>query len=184
MVQIYYQIEKSDTYWIDILVRGRTLSWDAAYGDGRISYGEFKNLCASSINLIRNGGPIRRIITIDMELPFSKEPRNRSLQFYRKNDSVIIDLLLPLDRNNPYHIKKYVNISDQRLLDLGKWPLEVWADECFETGSMREILIPSIDENNEAPAGSQEIVSRPVGAKIYTGTINGAPACFYMKDSR
>jgi acetyl/propionyl-CoA carboxylase alpha subunit/acetyl-CoA carboxylase carboxyltransferase component len=184
VVQIYHQIQKCDMCWIEILVKGRTLSWNTGNGDGRISYGELKNMCASTINLIRNGISLRGVISVDMELPFSKEPRNRSLQFYPKNDSVLIDLLLPLDRNNPYHVEKYVTVADQRLLDLGKWPLEVWAEECFEDGSMREIMIPSIDEIQGAHADPQQIASRPVGSKIYAGTINGAPACFYMKDSR
>ena len=184
VVQIYHQIKKCDTCWIELLVRGRTLSWNAGNGDGSIAYNELKNICASSITVIKNGISIQGIISIDMELPFSKEPRNRSIQFYRKNDSVQIDLLLPLDRNNPYHVKKLVTVSDQRLLDLGKWPLEVWMEECFEAGSAREILIPSIDEMNNVPEGPQQLAGRPVGSKIYAGTINGAPACFYMKDSR
>jgi acetyl/propionyl-CoA carboxylase alpha subunit/acetyl-CoA carboxylase carboxyltransferase component len=184
VVQTYHQIKKCDTCWIEILVRGRTLSWNAGNGNGSISYNEFKNICASSINQIKNHISLRGVVNLDMELPFSKEPRNRSIQFYRKNDSLEIDILLPLDRNNPYHVKKYVNVSDQRLIDLGKWPLEVWVEECFEAGSIREILIPSIDDVNSAPEGPQQLAGRPVGSKIYAGTINGSPACFYMKDSR
>jgi acetyl/propionyl-CoA carboxylase alpha subunit/acetyl-CoA carboxylase carboxyltransferase component len=184
LIQVYHQIIKGDTCWIEILVRGRTLSWSAGNSNGVIPYGELKTLCASLLNFIKKDVPFRGVICMDMELPFSKKPRSRNILFYRKNDSMVMDLLLPLDRNNPYHIRDCVNVSDQRLIDLGKWPLEIWVEECFEAGSIREILIPSIDEANNGSGGPQQLADRPVGSKIFTGTINGSPACFYMKDSR
>jgi len=182
VVQLYQQIEKCDTAWVEIIVRGRSLGWEG--DENTISYKELKDLCTSSINIVRDGASIRGIITMDMQMPCSGEVRTRSLIFYRSNDSVQFDLLIPSDRNNPYHAKEEVNAPDQRLFDIGKWPIEVWAGECFDRGSAREIRIPSIDDMSEGPARELQIINRPVGAKIFQGTIGGAPACFYMKDSR
>ncbi len=183
VVQLYQQIEKCGIVWIDILVRGRTLAW--ADGNGStITYPEFKSLCTSSIINLRDSASVRGILTIDMKMPCSEEVHSRSILFYQKNDSVQIDLLIPMDRNNPYHVQEEVNTPNQRLFDIGKWPIEVWAGECFDPGSVREIRIPSIDDMNEGPVHELQIINRPVGAKIFYGTISGTPACFYMKDSR
>ncbi|HNW26845.1 MAG TPA: carboxyl transferase domain-containing protein [Spirochaetota bacterium] len=182
VIQLYQQIEKCDTAWAEIMVRGRTLTWTG--NDNTISYQDFKGLCTSSINIIRDGASIRGIITMDMQMPCSEEVRSRSIVFYRNNDSLMFDLLIPSNRNNPYHVKEELNAPDQRLFDIDKWPIEVWAGECFDRGSVREIRIPSIDDMSEGPSRELQIINRPVGAKIFQGTIGGAPACFYMKDSR
>lgn len=182
VVRLYRQIETCGTAWVEVLVRGRSLAW--AGNEETIQYQELKSLCTSSINSIRDGAPIRGIISMDMQMPCSDEVRPRSIIFYRKNDSVLFDLLVTSDRNNPYHSKEEVNAPDQRLFDIGKWPIETWAGECFDPGSVREIRIPSIDDMSEGPARELQIINRPVGAKIFQGMMSGAPACFYMKDSR
>ncbi|MBN2159545.1 MAG: hypothetical protein JW807_09125 [Spirochaetes bacterium] len=184
IIQLYQQIEACGVSWIEVLARGRTLSLNTGYANGEIRYADFKNLCASISNRRLSGGPIRSIITIDVRYPYAADPRPQSLVTYRSNDSVVIELLLPMDRNNPYRDASQVNIADQRLLDIGKWPIEAWAGECFDPGSIREIRIPSIDETRETQATDLQLISRPVGSKIFYGTIGGAPACFYMKDSR
>ncbi len=183
VVQIYQEIEKCGTSWIEILVRGRTLSWTGG-DESTMSYQEIKSLCAASINKLRDSSTIRGIIDMDMQMPCSGEIRSRSILFYRNNDAVMVDLLIPIDRHNPYHVKEEVNTPNQRLFDIGKWPIEIWAGECFDPGSVHEIRIPSIDDLNEAPSRELQIINRPVGAKIFYGTIGGSPACFYMKDSR
>ncbi len=108
----------------------------------------------------------------------------RGILIYRNNDATVIEYLLPSDRRNPYHAGEEASIATQRLLDAGKWPIEAWAEECFDPGSMKEIRVPSIDETDVAQASELRIITRPVGAKIFYGTVGGAPACFYMKDSR
>jgi acetyl-CoA carboxylase carboxyltransferase component len=183
-LQVYQQIEKAGACWSEVIVLGQTVTWSARPGEGEIGYTEFKNLCAALSRLNLNGCPVRWIVTIDVLLPFSPGSRNRNILFCRNNDATVVELLQPIDRNNPYHDAGRSGLPDQRLLDAGKWPVEVWAEECFDAGSMREIRIPSIDESPGDPASGLQIITRPVGSKIYYGTINGTPACFYMKDSR
>jgi acetyl-CoA carboxylase carboxyltransferase component len=184
VVQLYQEIKPCDTAWIEVLARGWKVEWERCGNDSTIPYQELKSICTSSINLLRDSTPVRGIISMDMQMPCSPEVRSRSLLFYRNNDSVSVDLLIPVDRNNPYHAREELNAPNQRLIDTGKWPIETWADECFDPGSIRELRIPSIDDMNEASSRELQIISRPVGSKIFYGTIEGAPACFYMKDSR
>lgn len=181
VVRLYQQIEKCSMAWFEIQVHGASIAMNDT--GTTISYQELKKICASSLNL-RDTGAIRGIITTDMAMPFSSSARSRSILFYRRNDLIVFDLLKPMDKTNPYHAKQTVALPNQRLFDIGKWPIEIWAEECFDPGSFREIRIHSIDEMNESSTSELQIISRPVGAKIYHGTINGSPACFYMKDSR
>ena len=183
-VLMYQQIEKAGACWSEIIVRGKTVSWSACAGDGEIGYAEFKNICAASSSVIQNGFPFRWIVTMDVRLPFAPSTRSRDILFYRCGDTTVVEFLLPVDRNNPYHDRERAGLPDQRLLEAGKWPIEAWAGECFDPGSMREIRIPSVDESPGETASELRIITRPVGSRIYQGTINGIPACFYMKDSR
>jgi acetyl/propionyl-CoA carboxylase alpha subunit/acetyl-CoA carboxylase carboxyltransferase component len=183
VVMIYQHIEKA-ACWSEVIVPGTTVTWSAQPGRGEIGYTELKGLCAAATHLGLNGTVFRWIVTIDVLLPFSPGPRNRNILFYRSNDALVVELLQPVDRSSPYYESDRAGLPDQRLLDQGKWPIEVWAEECFDDGSMREIRIPSIDESPGEQAGGLQLITRPVGSKIFHGTINGTPACFYMKDSR
>ncbi|MBN2080214.1 MAG: hypothetical protein JW838_14690, partial [Spirochaetes bacterium] len=181
---LYRQIEPGDDCWIEVFAPGVTLSWNDEGKPGTLAYREFRSICESALPVRKNGGGLRCIINIALRFPFSGKALNTNVLVYRNNDALSIELLLAMDRASPYHDPGEMTIPNQRLLDAGKWPVEVWAESCFDPGTMREIRIPSIDESNEATPGELRIISRPVGAKIYQGLIGGLPACFYMKDSR
>ncbi len=181
---LYRQVEPGDDCWIEVFAEDATLSWVDEAGDGFLPYREFRSICESSLPARKNGGILRFIINIGVRFPFSGETRRRSVLACRHNDFLSIEFLLAMDRTNPYHDPGEMTIPNQRLIDLGKWPIEAWAESCFDPGTMREIRIPSIDETNEATPGDLRIISRPPGAKIYQGLVGGLPACFYMKDSR
>ncbi|MBP7738394.1 MAG: hypothetical protein KA369_20635 [Spirochaetes bacterium] len=184
VIRLYQSVEQCGGAWIEIIVRDATLTWNSDDSERALPFKDLKRICSACINGIHDIDNLRCIVTVDMKMTCSREIRNRSILAYRANDGTVIDLLLPMDRNNPYHDRERLNTPDQRLLDIGKWPLEVWAEECFDPGTAREIRIPSIDDMSEANPSELQIISRPVGAKIYFGAIGGSPACFYMKDSR
>lgn len=182
VVHIYRHIRACDNSWVDILVRDGFVT-DDSESRGAIPYLTFKNTCLSAWDLAGIDG-LRCIVTTGIQFPGSKTIRERQLSFYRRNDEAVMDLLLPMDRESPYRDRDAVTPINQRLLDAGKWPIETWAEESLDPGSLREIRIRSIDETPGEPAAGLRLISRPVGAKIYYGTIHGAPACYYMKDSR
>jgi len=88
---------------------------------------------------------------------------------YRNKAS--LDILHRDDPSNPYG--SVPSEGDRKMYELGKWPLERWAELLFDGSSMSEVSVEGVDD----PA-------KPVGAKIFTGTISGENACFYMKDFR
>lgn len=109
----------------------------------------------------------------------SQTPRKKLLSFKIHNGRLILDIMQPRNRRNPYW-NGHENERDQRLFDRDKWPVGIWMDECFDPGTGRELTIPSIDQ---IPSEKGEGF-RPVGARIYEGMINGGGALFFMKDSR
>lgn len=184
VIRLYQSIEPCKAAWIEIIVLNATLTWESDDSERALPFNDLKSVCAASVNAMRGIDNLKCIVTVQMKMPCSREIRKRSILVYRDNDSTVIDLLLPMDISNPYHERELLNAPDQRLLDIGKWPIEVWAEECFDPGTSREIRIPSIDDAQEAAASEFQLINRPAGAKIYQGAIGGSPACFYMKDSR
>ena len=117
-----------------------------------------------------------RLFSIDVHARLDGERLQRlQLSWYVRRGLLRMGLLLPEDPRHPYHTG--APDRDLRLLQRNKWTAEQWARLAFDAGSYAEILIPSVDED-AAYAG------KPVGAKIYTGTISDRPAVFYVKDSR
>ena len=91
--------------------------------------------------------------------------------------------MLDDDVRNPY-MTGHVDPRNQRLYDRDKWPIDVWIQETFDPGTMREVKIKSVDEVTwvNPKSGKEEI--KPVGGRIYLGSLNSKKACYYMKDSR
>ncbi len=112
-----------------------------------------------------------------------QQTRQQSLSIYLKQGQVCLDLLNEFHPRHPCWDGDEAS-ADYRLLRQDKWPLEYWAQECFDD-SFAEIVIPSIDllapNDSSSTDGSPR---RKVGAKIYSGKIEGSPALFFMKDSR
>ncbi|HEY1406924.1 MAG TPA: carboxyl transferase domain-containing protein, partial [Spirochaetota bacterium] len=107
----------------------------------------------------------------------SKETVRKVYELIRKGSAFALDLLAERDLRNPYGASE--DPKEANIFRLGKWPIDIWARETFDTGKYEELFVESIDRNvpgtTEAPK---------VAAKIFLGDINGNKACFYMKDSR
>ncbi|MCP4132526.1 MAG: hypothetical protein GY754_16250 [bacterium] len=167
------QIDKCTNNWIEIIVRGRVIAWDLDNPDDScITYAELKDACFSALNFFYDNSLTKGIIDCEVRLTNSGTVKRKRLEFYQKNDAIVLDLLHDSDSNNPYCTQEG-DARNQRLFNIEKWPVTFWAEECFDPGSFEEITIASIDN-----------AENPVAANIFYGTINGKGACFYMKDSR
>lgn len=92
-----------------------------------------------------------------------------NISSYRNKAS--LDILHGDDPANPYG--QAASDADRKMYELGKWPLERWVELLFEKNSVKEVLVDGVDGGD-----------KPVGAKIFTGIMDGKEACFYMKDFR
>ena len=72
------------------------------------------------------------------------------------------------------------NPVNRRMIEMGKWPIELWVGECFDRDTVKEIRIDLID--NFRREGESE--PPRVAARIYSGKISRRDAMFFMKDSR
>lgn len=100
------------------------------------------------------------------------ESKTALIKGVSKNSTVAFDLFFEDDPRNPYSIDAN-DIKDARMYSLDKWPIERWAEEMFDGGKFGEVILDYVDKGEKS-----------VGAKIFTGNINGRPACFLMKDFR
>lgn len=118
-----------------------------------------------------------RMLTLDLAVlhPIAGVAERKQLFYYMKSGRLGLGLMLPEDPMHPYYVEQ--SAGNRRLFERGKWPVEIWARECLDPGSMEEIVVPSIDE---AGCGARAVV----GAKVFRGRISGLPCLFFMKDSR
>ncbi len=80
---------------------------------------------------------------------------------------------------------EYNTQANQRMIQMGKWPIEIWVKECFDQGACEEIFIDMIDRRGmKGPAAVGGTDAPKVAARIYLGGIQGRKALFFMKDSR
>ncbi len=160
--------------WLEIIVTGKPLMWD--YTDGEaLGYELLREQCSELLGYYYNGSLSFGIIDADIINPGSVRSTRREVAFTFKNDKSVFDILQEDDGGNIYCTTTGGKEADQQLYDRGKWPVDIWARETFDPGSMEEITIASIDDNVE---------NVKVGARIYTGTIQGGESLFYMKDFR
>ncbi|MBX7057912.1 MAG: hypothetical protein K1X75_07580 [Leptospirales bacterium] len=117
-----------------------------------------------------------RAHTVLLELRSNQD--RRDIRFALDRGRVVLDLLQPEDPAHPCHSHTPAP-GDERLFARGKWPVEIWARECFDAGSFEQLFVPCIDRPDVRGGPAVE-----VGAHIFRGTIAAQPALFYMKDSR
>ncbi|MCC6867839.1 MAG: hypothetical protein IT522_03360, partial [Burkholderiales bacterium] len=72
--------------------------------------------------------------------PGSDETRRQVFSAILQGGRIRLDVLQADDANNPL-ATGVASGPDQRLFDLGKWPLERWVEECFDPGTPHEIVI-------------------------------------------
>lgn len=184
VVSAYHQAVKGGENWIEIITADYTASWDIPDGDaGFIDYDKLKEICLSASEFLDDKSAARGIIDIDVQYCKNAGRLRKHVVFYIKDNSVALDMLFDSDRRNPYFNSEKFSITTQRLFNGDKWPIELWAAECFDPGTMIEIKINSID-GEKGHTGEDKLSIKPVGAKIFQGKIQGKDACFYMKDSR
>ncbi|MDH5716064.1 MAG: hypothetical protein OEZ22_00325 [Spirochaetia bacterium] len=122
-------------------------------------------------------------IFIHLYIKEQNKIQKKTLSIFYNNDKLQLDLITDDDKNNPYFDSEF-NDNNQKLYDLSKWPIEVWAQECFDNSKYQEIKIKSIDNTEWLNPKTEKKEIKPVGAKIFLGKIKEKEAYFYMKDSR
>ncbi|TGK08767.1 carbamoyl-phosphate synthase subunit L [Leptospira fletcheri] len=103
--------------------------------------------------------------------------KSKIYSFFFRDGKLRMDILGKEDIRFPY--SKEIESKNSKMYEKGKWPLERWVEETFDSDSFREIRIPGLDfpENN-----ANGMI--PIGAKIFVGKISGQEAVFFFKDSR
>ncbi|MBN1531582.1 MAG: hypothetical protein JXA20_02870 [Spirochaetes bacterium] len=172
--------------WLELVTSGITLTCDdcAEQAGGYVTLRQMRGAFASAFDGMGSGRNIRGIVSITMQNPAGRDMRHRPLLVYPAGESVSVEFMQDSDRENPYCIDGKPNIVNQRLFRMRKWPIEIWASQCFDDGSMQELQVRMIDSEREQLGLDARPAVRPVGARIFRGTIGGSDALFYMKDSR
>lgn len=163
---------------LEVVFKGKEVIWDTTCNyneDSYINYHELKIICASIIRNFYDNTITSGVIDTDVVYPYTKTTQRKMIKFYQKEESIAFDIFHKNNKAHPYYTEQETNVADQKLFAKYKWPLELWAVECFDPGSMEEVKIDYIDNNEKG---------LPVGSKIFIGKINGKQACFCMKDFR
>ncbi|MCP4136624.1 MAG: hypothetical protein GY754_36980 [bacterium] len=185
IVSAYQAVEKCENNWIEIILTGKKVVFSIEEKDiknpSSLDYPELKRVCSSALTFFDDSLQIKGILDCETEVCSPGPLKRKKILFYRKNDSIVLDLLQETEERNPYYAAENTAGLNQRLFNKNKWPVDIWAAECFDPGSLKEIMIESIDGTiNPDESEGPDLV----GGKMLHGTIGGEEACFYMKDSR
>ncbi len=184
IVAAYQHVQKGKQNWIEIIT-DCPASWNLRLNeDTLLDYAKLHHICSSMLAFFNDKTLAHGIFNLNVRYYQSDRPEAKKVLFYQKGRSIALDILFDSDSRNPYYDEDKINVSNQKLLDNDKWPVEFWAEECLDPGSAREITIAAIDGMEKISTTEGKPAHRPVGAKIYYGKIEGREACFYMKDSR
>ncbi len=175
VIAAYRRTYPERSNWLEILANGKTMAIDL-YGedDGRVNYDSILKI---SYNVFRFFVPVdiqKVLLCLRAERRHHARVEEILFSAYVRHGRLNYDFVFEDDRGSPYWTG-LENDRNQRLYDRNKWPVEIWARECFDGGVFEEILIPSLD----GPPGAA-----PVGARIFHGMMEGVPALYFMKDSR
>ncbi|MEQ9365069.1 MAG: carboxyl transferase domain-containing protein, partial [Leptospirales bacterium] len=113
-------------------------------------------------------------------LHFTDARGSRSIQAQSDGENLAFHYSGYPDCPDPY-VREVETLSpaDAKLFARGKWPVDLWVRESLDRDSAKEIILPGIDRIPRDQGGFQ-----PVGAAVYTGTIEGRTVVYFMKDSR
>jgi len=161
--------------WIELFVTSRSFVWEDSDDVSLITRKDLKKQCANLSGYFYNGTIKYAMTRMNVIYPGVTAEIKRDFVIHMRNDDINFDILSKGDRRNIYHSPEFIRPENQKLFDMDKWPIEDWAEQSLDPGSMKEIQIPSIDLNAEKTA---------VGSRIYEGNINGSPVLYYMKDFR
>jgi acetyl-CoA carboxylase carboxyltransferase component len=187
LLAAYDRLERGEENVVEVLACERLVPMDLGGDDPSVfHYTNLLQITGRVASIVAHARADWFLVSLDALRPGSEMAERKVLHVYLGDGRACLDLLHESDRLNPLW-NGVRDEKNQRLFDRRKWPVELWAQECFDPGSCREILIESIDgasgrrgleESAHGKAGA------PVGAKIYEGVIAGCPAMFFMKDSR
>jgi len=168
---------------VEVFATKKPIAMDIASIDPRIlSFNTFSKSGMSVLRFFTDISIHSTVVHIDAQHPVSKETMRKKLLLSRMGGRLNLDLLIDHDGRNPYYDGE-VDARNQRLFDRDKWPIDTWIDEAFDPGSYSEITIPSIDQIETTDKEGKKTF-KPVGGKIFTGTVGKRQAIFYLKDSR
>jgi acetyl/propionyl-CoA carboxylase alpha subunit/acetyl-CoA carboxylase carboxyltransferase component len=180
VVSLYQDVKPGALNWIHIIIKGMTLTFECNTDNSRrLSFSKVQLSLSSALTSAGSKSSIKGIFECDFQLNGNEPVKLRKFFF---NSDNIFEFIYNSDSGYLYHDKKNYNPSNQKIISLNKWPVEIWAEECFDSGTLDEIRIESIDYYFSNNAGNTPELNN-VGAKIFTGKICGNDACFFMKDS-
>ncbi|MDH4262260.1 MAG: carbamoyl-phosphate synthase subunit L [Spirochaetia bacterium] len=184
LIRAYQAKQSLKDNWIEIYACKEPVLMDLRGINSEIlNYQVFARSGMSVLRFFTDISVDRTTIFIDARHPVDQSISRKVLFLARNQGRLTFDLLIERDSRNPYYDGNG-NDKDQRLFDRDKWPIDIWANETFDPGSIDTITINSIDNYLwKDPKSAKEIV-KPVGGKIYSGTVGSKNALFYMKDSR
>jgi acetyl/propionyl-CoA carboxylase alpha subunit/acetyl-CoA carboxylase carboxyltransferase component len=187
LLAAYDSLERGEKNLVEVLACERPVLLDLGGDDPSVfHYANLLQIASRVAGLIVHARADWLLLRLDALRPGCAAVERKVVHVYLDDGRVCLDLLHESDRMNPLW-NGVLDEKNQRLFDRRKWPVELWAQECFDPGSCREILIPSVDGAGGRPGRGEPADGRdraPVGAKIYEGLIAGRPAVFFMKDSR
>lgn len=178
----HQQLEKCENNRIEVLACRTPISL-ALTGEqtGSYSYETLQALLSGTLAYLGDAEIASILLHLDVKRRQDFAERKK-IRFVKRDGKLSYELLFDTDGRSPYCIEE--NPADQKLFNRGKWPVDLWAAECFDPGTIEEIRIPSIDEVEWTDPKTGEPGLRPVAAKIFVGALGGARALFFMKDSR
>lgn len=180
VISLYQDVKLNALNWVHIIIKGMILTFeDNADNSGKLSFSKVQMSLTSALTSSRSKSRIKGIFECDFQLRDNDPVKLRKLFF---NSTNTFEFIYNPDSGNLYHDSKSYNLNDQKIFSLSKWPVQIWAEECFDSGTLDEIRIESIDYYFSNSTGNNP-VSNIVGAKIFYGKICGNEACFFMKDS-
>ncbi len=192
LLTAYNGLERGDQSFVEILACERPVEMDLAGSDPAIfQYATLLQVAERIVRFFPRAGAERVLLQIDARRPGFQKAERKVVSVYLDDGRPCLDLPQETDRLNPLW-NGVVDEKNQRLFDRRKWPAELWAQESFDPGTPREILIASIDRiaGDGTPRGGSAgeaatgKARTPVGAKVYEGLMAGRPAIFFFKDSR
>ncbi|MBN1500072.1 MAG: hypothetical protein JW982_07955 [Spirochaetes bacterium] len=155
-------------YYLDIYMDNFNFSLKEKTGS--VSLNELRNQLSFSLKYFLQ----KSIVECILHFTEKNTGKERILRIVIRNNKLVIDFGYSTDPCFIYG-SNADNSDDNKIFKMEKWPLEYWVNEIYDAGSAKEILVDGVDDNADG---------RQVGAKIYTGTIDGNEVCFYMKDYR